>query len=451
METEEEEEIFVAHSESQTENRKRTSQSTSNLLPHLQKVFLQPHWEQEYNIVQDLKRHDAHVSFGQLLKNPQYRKQLKAEIERVEKDVNVNLAQTHVNDNNKYTAARCIIRYKMNPVEAILDSGAAACIISTSLASKLKLKPHKASDIIVITADGQRKRSLGIITNTPLIIQGAQFTVDLQLIESTQDTLLLGINWFKTFDARMFFDQDKIRLRINNQLVESPIKCIEEHRPFFRILSTSIDDENSEEYEDELLREADLYSIEPEDEILSDYDWETDSNYSIEQDELEQIECPYDSYDDIFNVQELYLAEEETSLNPEQKYIISLLPKEVIFTSGTDIGRTLFINHQIPLQPNTKPNAQHPYRLNAIRKEFLEKEIKKMLDKGIIQPSESPWASPVIIVPKKTGDLRICIDYRSLNNVTITDSYPIPHVQDQLESFRTAKYFTALDLVSGYW
>ena len=74
-----------------------------------------------------------------------------------------------------------------------------------------------------------------------------------------------------------------------------------------------------------------------------------------------------------------------------------------------------------------------------------------MLEKSIIQPSESPWASPVVIVPKKTGDLRICIDYRSLNNVTITDSYPIPHVQDQLESFRTAKYFTALDLASGYW
>ena len=120
METKEEEEIFVAHSESQAENKKRTSQSPSNLISNLHKVFLQPHWKQEYNIVQDLKRHDAHVSFGQLLKNPQYRKQLKAEIERVEKDVNINLAQTHVNDNNKYTAARCIIRYKMNPVEAIL-------------------------------------------------------------------------------------------------------------------------------------------------------------------------------------------------------------------------------------------------------------------------------------------------------------------------------------------
>ena len=74
-----------------------------------------------------------------------------------------------------------------------------------------------------------------------------------------------------------------------------------------------------------------------------------------------------------------------------------------------------------------------------------------MLEKGIIQTSESPWASPIVIVPKKTGDLRICVDYRLLNSVTVTDRYPIPNMQDQLENFRTARYFTVLDLASGYW
>ena len=89
--------------------------------------------------------------------------------------------------------------------------------------------------------------------------------------------------------------------------------------------------------------------------------------------------------------------------------------------------------------------------MNQERKDFLEAEIDKMLEKGIIQTSESPWASPVVIVPKKTGDLRICVDYRPLNAITVTDSYPIPNMQDQLENFRTAKFFTALDLASGYW
>ena len=255
----------------------------------------------------------------------------------------------------------------MNPVEVILNSGAAACIISTSLAEKLKLKPDKSSDIMVITADGQRKRSLGVITNTPLIIQGAQFTVDLQLIESTQDTLLLGINWFKTFDARIFFDQDKIQLKINNQLIESSIKCVEERRPFFRILATSVD--NEEEYEDELLQEADLYNAEPDenDEILSSWeDWKSDSDNEsiVKQDELEHIECPHDSYDEIFDIQELYLAEEDGTLNSEQKEIISLIPQEIISSSGTDLGQTPYVNHQIPLKLESRPIAHPPYRLN---------------------------------------------------------------------------------------
>ena len=135
----------------------------------------------------------------------------------------------------------------------------------------------------------------------------------------------------------------------------------------------------------------------------------------------------------------------------EQEIVKALIPREIISTGGIDIGQTPFVNHQIPLKPNTRPIAHPPYRLNQERKDFLEKELDKMLEKGIIQTSESPWASPIVIVPKKTGDLRICVDYRPLNSVTVTDRYPIPNMQDQLENFRTAKYFTALDLASGYW
>ncbi|CAI2201094.1 1055_t:CDS:1, partial [Funneliformis geosporum] len=92
----------------------------------------------------------------------------------------------------------------------------------------------------------------------------------------------------------------------------------------------------------------------------------------------------------------------------EQITVKALIPKEIISTRGTDIGQTPYVNHQIPLKLGVRPIAHPPYRLNQERKDFLEKEIDKMLETGIIQTSESPWASPVVIVPKKTGDLRIC-------------------------------------------
>ena len=69
----------------------------------------------------------------------------------------------------------------------------------------------------------------------------------------------------------------------------------------------------------------------------------------------------------------------------------------------------------------------------------------------IIEKSTSPWSSPVVIVGKKDGSKRFCVDYRKINAITITDAHPLPRIDELLEQFRTAKWFSSMDLASGYW
>ena len=81
----------------------------------------------------------------------------------------------------------------------------------------------------------------------------------------------------------------------------------------------------------------------------------------------------------------------------------------------------------------------------------IDHHVQQMLDQGIIQPSVSPWAAPVVLVRKKDGTERFCVDYRQLNKVTKRDSHPIPHIQDTLDCLHSTLYFSCLDLRSGYW
>jgi len=74
-----------------------------------------------------------------------------------------------------------------------------------------------------------------------------------------------------------------------------------------------------------------------------------------------------------------------------------------------------------------------------------------MLEQGLIERSKGPWASPVVLARKKNGKLHFCVDYRALNKVTKKDEYPLPRIEDMLDTLGGAAYFTSLDLASGYW
>jgi len=92
-----------------------------------------------------------------------------------------------------------------------------------------------------------------------------------------------------------------------------------------------------------------------------------------------------------------------------------------------------------------------PYKTANKHNDIIKMEIEKMLEKGIISPSKSPWSAPVVLVKKKDGTIRFCVDYRKLNEITERDSYPIPNINETLDYLSNNLYFSALDMTSGYW
>jgi len=100
----------------------------------------------------------------------------------------------------------------------------------------------------------------------------------------------------------------------------------------------------------------------------------------------------------------------------------------------------------IELLPGTTPIAKRPYRMGVNELEELKKQIKELQEKGFILPSSSPWDAPVIFVDNKDGSQRMCIDYRSLNEVTIKNKYPLSRIDDLFNQLRGACMFSKIDL-----
>lgn len=107
-------------------------------------------------------------------------------------------------------------------------------------------------------------------------------------------------------------------------------------------------------------------------------------------------------------------------------------------------------NHSIVLREGTYPINLKPYRYSAEQKDVIEQQVKELLQHGMLQESSSPFSAPIVLVKKKDGSWRMCIDYRELNKGTIKNQYPIPLVEDLLDELHMAKWFTKLDLRAGY-
>ncbi len=119
-----------------------------------------------------------------------------------------------------------------------------------------------------------------------------------------------------------------------------------------------------------------------------------------------------------------------------------------VFSSGpADMSRTGLVKHTIDTG-DQRPIWLPPCKLPITKQEIEKEEVQKMLDRGVIEPCQSSWASPVVLVTKKDRTTRFCVDYRKLNDMTRKDAYPLPRIDDTLDALRGSQYFSTLDLYS---
>ena len=124
--------------------------------------------------------------------------------------------------------------------------------------------------------------------------------------------------------------------------------------------------------------------------------------------------------------------------------------RDTFASSSSDLGFCCLVEHDIDTG-DSRPIKQSPRRPPIAARETENEILDEMLVTGVIEPSNSSWASPVCLVKKKDGTFRFCIDYRRVNAVSKKDAYPIPDISDALNNLRGSRYFATIDLLSGYW
>jgi hypothetical protein len=123
---------------------------------------------------------------------------------------------------------------------------------------------------------------------------------------------------------------------------------------------------------------------------------------------------------------------------------------EDVFKEVPGLPLRRVIDFSINLMPRATPMSKTPYRMSTWELKELQMKLEELLKKGYICPSVSPWGAPVLFVKNKYGTLRLCIDFKQLNKVTVKNKYPLPRIDDLFDQLKDVKIFSKIDLILGY-
>ncbi|XP_019240554.1 PREDICTED: uncharacterized protein LOC109220546 [Nicotiana attenuata] len=296
------------------------------------------------------------------------------------------------------------------PIQILLDGGSTHNFIDEGAAKRLgcQIYPTKVNQVSL--GNNTLETTSGVVKGFEWMLQGTTFSSDLLVFTVVKYDLVLGALWMKTLGP-ITMDYSELTMAFNYQGKHHLLKGVSEDCKVSSPKSLNRLKGADVQFFMLQVRESDPGSI-------------------------TTIQC-----------QALYVPTADRTALIDQL----LHQYHMIFAEPTSLPpqRGAF-DHRITLQPGSKPVNVRPYRYSSIKKDIIEQLVNEMLQQGVIQYSNSPFSSPVVLVGKKDGSWRLCVDYRELNQCTVKDKFPIPLIDDLLDELVGAIIFCKIDLRSGY-
>ncbi|KAJ3690328.1 hypothetical protein LUZ61_019492 [Rhynchospora tenuis] len=284
------------------------------------------------------------------------------------------------------------------PAYALVDTGCSHSVISSTFVQMYGWEIESSEDTLKVqTPLGQATQKARYCRNRKIRITDRELEIDLLVMDISTYDILLGIDWLTKHSATINCPKREVRFDLPNFTTSTFRGRIPgELVPYISAIETK--------HLIELGCEAYLVTVQ---------------NLVSRTTELSEIPV-VSEYPDVF-------PDQITGLPPHRE-----------------------IEFSIDLEPDTTPISKTPYRMAPAELKELKTQLEEMLEKGFIRPSTSPWGAPVLFVRKKDGTLRLCIDYRDLNKVTIKNKYPLPRIDDLFDQLQGSSVYSKIDLRTGY-
>ena len=322
------------------------------------------------------------------------------------------------------------------PVTFLIDSGATECFVSTRVVREHNMKICKKKEKLkIFLADGSEKISSQCLQDICVDLGDHVEYLDFFILDLPKYDVILGKSWLDRWNPIIDWKKNQVTLHVGKRTVL--LKGESEQPPSAKLSSLFSSDFIVEQISAQRMRRVSQREPVYLAIVRSVLTTETTQSRTEKDSEDQTVQVNGD------RTTTPHAVEVQNILNQ----FSDVFPREL--PTGLPPQRSL--DHRIDLVPGAEPPHRAPYRMSPKGLDALKKELQELTDKGYIQPSVSPFGAPVLFVPKKDGGLRLCVDYRALNKVTVHNRYPLPRIDELLDRLKGAKIFTKIDLRSGYY